>query len=326
MRRQYFFIPLFLSGLAGLACFAMLEGQFNRKMGHARYDEQPRMREFGGWPSQTADAENDHQDLSQAMLRQELMEYLDRLVFYENSYRALHGRFTFLSNRLGLSLSRRLAQQYEIRVSMASSDYLLVDAISERDGKILDRVSVDQDYKVHANFNLPDPNAQYLKVQAFKYLRVLRQLPDGSKPNEVGIYQNYFVYSLKDSSQKDRHAFAVGIRPPVMGVQIELTPTNELELGLALGLVKVGEVDDLHAAFMAKAEPEGVMPSPEDAALGRNLAKFTRPRRGRFVQRGRMYRAPRLLSVTPVTERSSIQPTISVLREPLVIEPISNEH
>lgn len=179
-------------------------------------------------------------------VRRELMETLDRIVAYEHYYHSVNGHFTKLLNRIGVSVPSSVSEIYEVRVSEATSDRLIVTAFSESKSQIVDLVTVNQDFQVHANFPLPPPRPAYIKNQAIKYMRVAKNRPEGQILSEQGIYKEYFQFSMKSDSRRGKSIFAVGIRPPVIGVQLELNDTNQnnenLEFDLALAEDYVEEV------------------------------------------------------------------------------------
>jgi hypothetical protein len=157
--------------------------------------------------------------------RRELIETLDRIVAYERYYRSVYGHFTQLLSRVGVQVPSAVSDHFEIRVAEASGDRLLVTAFSEVNGRIVDRVSIDQSYRLKATFEIPPPRPEYLKVQALKHLRALRDSPDGAPPlAEQGVFSGYFDYAIRRDSESRKTAFAVGIRHPVSGARVELGP------------------------------------------------------------------------------------------------------
>ncbi len=220
MFRQYLFLPLIFALLAGLKWLSYAESMNPRSVTMAQVGAS---------------------DPSRLGVRQDLMEDLDRIVSYEHYYHSLHGRFTLLLNRIGFPLSSSVIAEYDIRVSVATADFLLINAIAEKDGKMLELVSIDQDFRVHSSFPLPEPRRQFLVAQAMKRLRVLRSTPQGEVAAEPGIYQGYFQYSLKTASDQDQHAYAIGLKPPVQGEKIELHTANDEEMALALESILAGD-------------------------------------------------------------------------------------
>lgn len=163
--------------------------------------------------------------------RLDAIELLDRIVAYEHYYRSVYGHFTKFLSRFGVSIPASVSGWYEIRVVEADGDRLLVTAISEVAGRTVDQISIDQDYRLRSNFPLPPPRADYLRVLALKQLRLLRDAPDGRSSAETGAFRDFFRYDVRTDSSSQRVAFAVGIRPPVLGVQLELGPgTSTLPL------------------------------------------------------------------------------------------------
>lgn len=159
--------------------------------------------------------------------RRELLELLDRVVAYEHYYRSVYGHFTQILSRVGVSVPSGLAEVYDVRVAEASSDLLRVTAVSEIDGRIMDMVSVDQAYGVRANFTLPPPRPDYLRARALRHLRRLRETSPGQTPDEATVFRGYFRFEVRDDTRGSRVAFAVGTRPPVVGLQIEYTGSGE---------------------------------------------------------------------------------------------------
>jgi hypothetical protein len=163
---------------------------------------------------------------SSTQLRREIVEALDRVVAYQHYYHSVHGHFTKLINKIGFSVPPSVLENYEVRVSEATADRLIVTAFSEAHGKIVDLVTINQDFKVHANFQLPPPRSTYLKNQAIKYMRLAKNSPSGQILSEQGVYKEYFQYSIKDDSRRGKSIFAIGVRPPVVGVQLELNDSS----------------------------------------------------------------------------------------------------
>ncbi len=165
--------------------------------------------------------------LSSSEKRRELLEFLDRVVAYEHYYRSVYGHFTQILSRVGVSVPAGLAEVYDVRIAEASNDLLRVTAVSEIDGRITDMVSVDQAYGVRANFTLPPPRSEYLRARALRHLRRLRETAPGQTPDETTVFRGYFRFEVRDDGQGMRAAFAVGTRPPVVGLQMEYTGSSE---------------------------------------------------------------------------------------------------
>lgn len=154
--------------------------------------------------------------------RRELLESLDRLVAYEHYYRTVYGRFTRLTHRLGYSLPANLHHHYEVRVVEATRERLRVVATSETEAQLPDVVSVDQDYRIHANFPLPEPRADFLQAMASKHLRALHAVgPASEMPGEIGLFKGFFSYEVRPDALGRKTAFALGVKAPVVGVELE---------------------------------------------------------------------------------------------------------
>jgi hypothetical protein len=154
--------------------------------------------------------------------RRELLELLDRIVAYEHYYRSVYGHFTKFISRIGYVLPRAVTDYFEIRVVEASSDRLLITALSEIDGKTVDLISIDHEYQLHSNFAVPLPRPEFLRAHAMKHLRVLREADENRLPEEHGIFTGYFRFEVKRDSKDRKIAFASGLKPPVSGVELEL--------------------------------------------------------------------------------------------------------
>ena len=85
--------------------------------------------------------------------------------------------------------------------------------------------------KCMLTFRSPRPGQNFLGPRRSEHLRKLREpTPSGQVEEELGVYRGYFRYDLKRDLQARFVAIAVGIQPPVTGVQIEM---SEAELGIA---------------------------------------------------------------------------------------------
>jgi hypothetical protein len=214
MARRYSFFVIFLAILIPLSWWSnRIETsgeQISARSVLNAFQEPPNLQIRGEHP-----AEDDQ--------RRELMEVLDRLVAYEHYYRSVYGHFTKLVSRLGYSVPAELSEVYDIRVSEASRDRLILSAQSEINGRQQqDMVTVDQSYEVHSSFVPPVPRPEYLKGLALKQLRVLRDAPIGQAHEELGVFTGYFHYEQLKDSQNRKVVTAVGLKPPVLGVQLEL--------------------------------------------------------------------------------------------------------
>jgi hypothetical protein len=200
MLKKYSFFPVFAVLLGGLAWWSMqVESAVLRES------------RSGNISSRLGDDPN----------RRELIESLDRIVSYEHYYHSVYGHFTKLLNRIGLVIPRTVSDLYDIRVTEASNDRLLITAYSELNGKMLDLVSIDQDFQLHANFSIPQPRSEYLRTFALKQLRLMKELPAGQIVAEQGVFKGYFEYIMEKDSDGQMMPVAMGIRPPVAGMKLE---------------------------------------------------------------------------------------------------------
>ena len=215
MFQRYSFFPIFLFLLAGLQWWA------HRVESLTHVDPPPILAIPGVGPSK----DTGKRVQIETSKRLDLVEALERIVAYEHYYRSVYGHFTKLVNRVGFKVPRTIGSLYDIRVVDATKDRLLVNAFSEVDGKTDDMLSIDQDYEVRANFTVPSPRAEYLRISALKHLRALYGAPKGQMSGEEGVFKDFFRYEVKDEDDK-RVAFAVGVRAPVQGMQLEISSNN----------------------------------------------------------------------------------------------------
>ncbi|MGZ3699143.1 MAG: hypothetical protein ACXWPM_00945 [Bdellovibrionota bacterium] len=154
--------------------------------------------------------------------RQDLVEALEKIVSYEHYYRTVYGHFTKILSRTGFMVPEYLAGIYDIRVAEASADRLLVTAISETEGKKFDLASMDQLFQLHSNFEIPPPHLEHLRAHAFKRLRELRDSGGTAVAEEASLHSGYFRYEIQSDSKDQATGRAIGIRAPVLGLQLEI--------------------------------------------------------------------------------------------------------
>jgi hypothetical protein len=202
MMLKYTFIPVFITLLGGLGWWA---GQVQHS------DSLIQVETVGG-----------RGKASHSAYHVELVEVMDRIMVHQHYYHSIYGHFTKIINHIGVGLPKSITEHYDVRVTDASNDHLLVTAFSEENGKVIDLISIDQDFQVKSNFQLPPPRSEFLKAQAIRYLRILKDAPSGQVAAEQGVFKGYFKYSLKNDSSTDKTAVAIGVRAPVLGVKLEL--------------------------------------------------------------------------------------------------------
>jgi hypothetical protein len=155
-----------------------------------------------------------------APARRALLEVFDRMVVHEKYYHSVYGRYTKVLSRIDFTVPRSVANQYEVRVVEADENRLLITAFSEEDGKTLDSASIDQGFRVESNFPAPAPRPEYLKIHAFKQLRLMFEA-DGQAVAEEGVFKDFFRYEIRRDSRDQAVAFAIGVKPPVLGLELQ---------------------------------------------------------------------------------------------------------
>ena len=153
--------------------------------------------------------------------RLELLEFLDRVVAYQRYYHSIYGRFTKVLGRVGVVVPRKIAEVYEVRIVDANDAQLLIVAQSDSISGSADVVSIDQDYNLQLNFPIPKPRAEYLRNQAIKHIRFLKDEKNGRITEETGIFRGFFRYETRIDENYNKSVFAVGVRHPVSGVQLD---------------------------------------------------------------------------------------------------------
>lgn len=145
--------------------------------------------------------------------RQLLLEALDKLARYERYYFEVHGRYTRDLNRLALPVHfasgrrEQLLRSYELSVMEAQPNRFTLLATS-LDGS--DRVTIDENHRLHANFVLPPPARAYLVEEADRLMR-LRAV---GVPAMEGLYGRY--WRVRESEVPGEWV-AEGLRGPVAG-------------------------------------------------------------------------------------------------------------
>src|SRR3954468_13860533 len=108
MLRRYSFLVIFLGLLSTLAWWA---GRVESAMAPQNAF------------SLSNSASNEQAETSQ---RRQVVEALDRIVAYEHYYRSVYGHFTRLISRLGYHLPAGLSELYDVRVTEAAGNRLVV--------------------------------------------------------------------------------------------------------------------------------------------------------------------------------------------------------
>lgn len=163
-----------------------------------------------------------NQETQVVQRRQLLLEGLDKIVRYQHYYRELQGGFTRDLARLGMPLLlshgdfNELHADYEVSVLEASDKRLIVLAAGKND-----RVTMDDRYRVTANFILPPAHKKYLLEEADRIL----QLSSFGQTNSLGLYTNYWKAEARSESEGLVWS-VVGQRAPVVGQRLELRQSD----------------------------------------------------------------------------------------------------
>lgn len=272
MYRHYPFFPVLICCIAGLSWWGRTTQSYLGQTEGGGWGDTPFQVEAG----QAGAADSFLRDELEPELpapelderRAELLGVLDRVVLQQHLYRAKSGHFTQILSRLSYTIPERVSQNYEIRISAVASDRFVLMALSERRGKVVDVVSVDQDYHVRANFTLPEPGRKYLQAQAELHLQRIQNAIHPEKLEEFGIFRGYFKYSVRSDSRDRKIAIAEGIRAPVLGLQVQLSSADaEMSIGEAASMGAV--IEARNARVWQGFGPEILDVEPEEASVNR---------------------------------------------------------
>ena len=190
MVHRYSFIPVFSMLLSGLAWWSHLESPIL-----------PGQVASCGVSASCVESRSE----SDWVRRKKLMESLEHLVASQLKYRDAHGGFTKYLDRTGFVLPQNVARSYDLKVAQASENRLLIQAFSKEEDqyspanslikgvandlaneKVLDWISIDQDYKMSANFELASVNRRPASVTNLKGLEIeqIDEVPK-KEPNKV---------------------------------------------------------------------------------------------------------------------------------------------
>jgi len=190
MFQRYFFIVALVSALVGLV----------------------------GWANRAEIAFAPGVSPETVLLRQDLLETLDQLVAAEKEYFKANGYYTRVLGRLNVGVPLSVGGAFAIHVDEAGARRLQISAASENRGQVADAVSIDQDFRLRANFVLPAPRLEYLKARALDHMQNMRKAGVAPTGDEGGIYSGYFRFETNEAAKV---VVASGIQAPVSGLVLE---------------------------------------------------------------------------------------------------------
>lgn len=172
-------------------------------------------------------------------IRQLLLEALDHYVRFQHYHREVYGRFSRDLRSLGVPLTlpsgstEELRHFYEISVSEADSKRFLILAnaqpgLSPELQLRGDRVTVDERYRLNANFTIPPLNKKYLIQTADRIL----DLKLRGRVAEMGIAAEYWRFEQKQELDRSRWV-AVGRRGSAVGTLRQASFEREPERSVA---------------------------------------------------------------------------------------------
>lgn len=167
-------------------------------------------------------------------LRAQLLLGLDLFVRAERALRVESSSFTSSLGRVPNVLGA-LTHFYRVDIARATRNRLLVVATGEGRRSVLndlasivgDRVTIDEEFRVHTNFPLPSPPRDYLHTLARTVMNRIHssqfQLPERSDLDRwEGVFHGYFRYEVRPVSDGGRTIVALGLSGPVRGDIVEM--------------------------------------------------------------------------------------------------------
>lgn len=167
-----------------------------------------------------------------------LLELLDTYMRYEHYYKELHGRFTYDLRNLavfhGFSSSDLLYLEavYEIYAVKLDDGSFSISAISKNSyekekNKLVEKISLNEKFRVMANFPVPSPSKTYLIKEAY---RMLRQHSLGRKL--VGGVSTPYLSFHQQTLYGDKHYwYADGLRGEIKGDRYAINGASSSLLG-----------------------------------------------------------------------------------------------
>lgn len=223
---------LFFIILTIFPAFTKLAGTLS--VGAGRITGQARVVNTAGTPAEAPREAN----LS-SEFRVELLMALDLFVRAERVLRDESSAFTRSIGRIPDVLGS-LTQYYKIEVARATRDQLLVIATGEGSKSlgesfpiIGDRLAIDGDFRINANFPIPDPSRDYLQTLARTVMNRIQsghfRIPDRRELDAwEGIFRGYFRYEIRPTSVGGRTIVAIGTRTPLTGEVVEMQDGADL--------------------------------------------------------------------------------------------------
>jgi hypothetical protein len=198
----------------------------------------------GSAPRDSAEAQSRTQKFRFALLAS-----LDLMVKTHRALRSEMGGFSRSFGHVPSALDF-LPLYYAIEISRATRDDLTVSARAEKralegdlEALAEDRVTLNQHFRVRANFRQPIPPKSYLHELAQVSMARL-QLAIENPSHEIedpelldGVFRGYFRYEVRKVSVPDEvtglpyeknQLLAVGLKPPVVGEILEFRPGGDL--------------------------------------------------------------------------------------------------
>lgn len=172
-------------------------------------------------------------------IRQLLIESLDTYARYQQYHREVYGRFARDLRNLGVPENAsggkldELRRYYEISVMEANTKRFLIlasaqPAVSVELGLRADRVTIDERYRLNANFPLPPMNRKYLADAADRILGLKLR---GRSP-ELGLGGDFWTFEQHQDVDRQRW-IAVGRRGAAVGTLRQASFENDTSRTLA---------------------------------------------------------------------------------------------
>ncbi len=154
--------------------------------------------------------------------RQAVVEFLDRAIHFHRYRKTMTGSYSTTLEVDGFEIPEEIRAVYGVEIVESASDLFRLRVTSRPETQLLEQVLIDQNYRVSANFPLPPPRLDYLRLQAQRHLQALQHAPSAQFPAEEGVYAGYFRYSAERiPGRSARRVAAVGVRAPIEHARIE---------------------------------------------------------------------------------------------------------
>lgn len=137
---------------------------------------------------------------------QDLLEYLDKCVRYQNHFKAIHGKFARELSQLGVPFRLSngsvfdLQKNFEIQLVDLSPDFFVIRA-RERQSK--NQIFIDRKFHLSSNLNLPALSRAYLVEEGRRLLQLASaNVNSKSALESLGLARNYWTMEVSKEGER----------------------------------------------------------------------------------------------------------------------------